>query len=163
MTRRLNLTINGEDRTLETDPAVPLLSALRDDLGMTGTKYGCGEAQCGACTVLLEGRAIRSCITPARAAEGKSILTIEGLAQGSDLHPVQQAFLDEDALQCGYCTAGMILSAVALLKRNPDPSEPEIASAMQGNICRCGTYPRIVRAVRRAATAMKYAKGTRHV
>jgi aerobic-type carbon monoxide dehydrogenase small subunit (CoxS/CutS family) len=166
MKRRLNLKVNGEERAVDTDPTVPLLSVLRDDLLLTGSKYGCGEAQCGACTVLLDGRAIRSCITPVQAAEGKSIVTIEGLAQGTDLHPVQQAFLDEDAMQCGYCTAGMIMSAASLLKRNPDPSEAEIASAMQGNICRCGTYPRIVQAVRKAATATvngKVTKGTRHV
>jgi aerobic-type carbon monoxide dehydrogenase small subunit (CoxS/CutS family) len=163
MAKRLNLKVNGEARTVQADPAVPLLSVLRDDLELTGSKYGCGEAQCGACTVLLDGRAIRSCITPVQAAEGKTIVTIEGIAQGGELHPVQQSFMDEEAMQCGYCTAGMIMSAVALLKRNPDPSEAEIASAMQGNICRCGTYPRIVRAVRKAATALKYTKGTRHV
>jgi len=156
--KRITLTINGESHPVEVAPGVSLLSVLREDLELTGSKYGCGEAQCGACTVLVEGRAIRSCITPAESAAGKSITTIEGLERNGQLHPLQKAFLDTDAMQCGYCTAGMIMSGVSLLRRNADPSEAEIVSAMQGNICRCGTYPRIVKAVRAAAAAMKYEK-----
>ncbi len=128
---------------------------LREDLGLTGTKYGCGEGQCGACTVLLDGQPIRSCLTPVSAAAGKKLTTIEGLEQNGRLHPLQQAFLDEGAFQCGYCTPGMVLSGVALLAKNPDPGEEQIARAMEGNICRCGTYPRIARAIRRAARAAK--------
>jgi aerobic-type carbon monoxide dehydrogenase small subunit (CoxS/CutS family) len=161
--KKLTLNINGESRAVEADPAASLLSVLRDDLDLTGAKYGCGEAQCGACTVLLDGKAIRSCITPVQGAVGKAITTIEGLAKDGELHPLQQAFLEEDAMQCGYCTAGMIMSAAALLKRNSEPTETEVISALQGNICRCGAYPRIVTAVRKAASSAKYAKGARHV
>jgi aerobic-type carbon monoxide dehydrogenase small subunit (CoxS/CutS family) len=128
-----------------------LLSILRDDLDLTGAKYGCGEGQCGACTVLVDGAAVKSCITRAASVAGKKIVTIEGLAKDGALHPVQQAFLDADALQCGYCTPGMILGAVALLARNPKPGEQEIVRGMNGHICRCGTYPRIVQAVQKAA------------
>jgi aerobic-type carbon monoxide dehydrogenase small subunit (CoxS/CutS family) len=128
-----------------------LLWVLRDALGLTGTKYGCGEGQCGACTVLLDGQPVRSCSTPLRAAAGRQITTIEGLEQDGRLHPLQEAFLKEDAMQCGYCTPGMILSGIALLSRTPHPDDREIVSAMQGNVCRCGTYPRIVAAVRLAA------------
>jgi aerobic-type carbon monoxide dehydrogenase small subunit (CoxS/CutS family) len=124
---------------------------LRDDLDLTGAKYGCGEGQCGACTVLIDGQPTRSCITPVGAVAGKHLLTIEGVANGEKLHPVQEAFLEADALQCGYCTSGMILAAVALLKRTPHPTEAEITRMMQGNVCRCGTYRRIVRAVVAAA------------
>lgn len=150
----LTLTVNGKAQRIESDPSTPLLVALRDELGLTGAKYGCGEGQCGACTVLLDGRAVRSCTIPVRMAAGKSVTTIEGLSSGDNLHPVQQAFLEKDALQCGYCTPGMILSAVALLKTTPNPAEPVIKRGMQGNICRCGTYPRIVAAVRLASTRM---------
>ena len=124
---------------------------MRDDLGLTGTKYGCGEGQCAACTVLLDGQPVRSCITRVSAAEGKRVLTIEGLAPAGALHPVQQAFLDADAMQCGWCTPGMILGTVALLQRTPNPTEAEVVAGMNGHICRCGTYPRIIRAVRAAA------------
>ncbi len=128
-----------------------LLSVLRNRLDLTGTKYGCGEGQCGACTVLLDGKPIRSCRTPVSSAAGKRITTIEGLEQDGRLHPVQQAFLDNEAFQCGYCTPGMIMGAVALLTSNPRPSEQEILRGMQGHICRCGTYQRIVAAVEQAA------------
>lgn len=132
-----------------------LLYVLRENLDLTGTKYGCGEGQCGACTVLIDGVARRSCLIPVGSATGKKITTIEGLAAGDTLHPLQQAFWDEDAMQCAYCTSGMILSAAGLLKTNPNPSEEEIAHALNGNICRCGTYPRIIAAVQRAAKALK--------
>jgi aerobic-type carbon monoxide dehydrogenase small subunit (CoxS/CutS family) len=126
---------------------------LRDQLDLTGSKYGCGEGQCGACTVLIDGKPQRSCITRAGAVSQKQITTIEGLARGERLHPVQTAFLEEDAMQCGYCTSGMIMSAVALLQQNPTPKENEIIRFMDGNICRCGTYPRIVHAIQKAAKA----------
>lgn len=150
----LTLTVNGKAQRIESDPSTPLLVALRDELGLTGAKYGCGEGQCGACTVLLDGRAVRSCTIPVRMAAGKTVTTIEGLSSGDNLHPLQQAFLETDALQCGYCTPGMVMSAVALLKSTPNPTEPVIKRGMQGNICRCGTYPRIVAAVRLASTRM---------
>jgi aerobic-type carbon monoxide dehydrogenase small subunit (CoxS/CutS family) len=151
----IELNINGTARRAEVDPQTSLLSALRDHLGLTGAKYGCGEGQCGACTVLIDGKAIRSCITPAGSAAGKKITTIEGLSSNGRLHPLQQAFIDVDAMQCGYCTPGMIMSGAALLDRNPNPSREEIIQAMQGNICRCGTYPRIVEAVRMASMAAR--------
>ncbi|HLI64370.1 MAG TPA: (2Fe-2S)-binding protein [Terriglobales bacterium] len=143
--------VNGKQYHVTAPPDMPLLWVLRERLQLTGTHYGCGEGQCGACTVLLEGSAVRSCLTPLSAAAGKRIVTIEGLPHNGVLHPVQQAFLAEEALQCGYCTPGMILSAVALLKNKKNPSESEILRAMNGNLCRCGTYPRIVAAIRRAA------------
>ena len=155
MGRITEIRVNGNRRRVEADPERSLLSVLREDLDLTGTKYGCGEGQCGACTVLLEGRAVRSCITPLRAVAGKEVTTIEGLAPADGLHPVQQAFLEAGAMQCGYCTAGMILAAASLLKSNPQPSEAEIVRAMQGNVCRCGTYPRIVAAIQGAANRMK--------
>lgn len=148
---RLDLTVNGTRRSLNVDPARTLLSVLRDDLDLTGPKYGCGEGQCGACTVLLGGRAIRSCTTPVSRAVNAPITTIEGLERDGRLHPVQQAFLDENALQCGYCTPGMILSGVALLSATPSPGAPEIAHALEGNVCRCGTHPRVIAAIQRAA------------
>ncbi len=151
----MNLEINGRTQRVEGDPERSLLGVLRDELDLTGSKYGCGEGQCGACTVLLAGSPVRSCITPIRAAAGKPITTIEGLANKGQLHPLQQAFLDADALQCGYCTPGMIMSGVGLLHKNPNPETAEIAHALQGNVCRCGTYPRIITAVRLAANAMK--------
>ena len=132
-----------------------LLWVLRDELELTGTKYGCGEGQCGACTVLIEGAPVRSCITPASTVAGKEITTIEGLEQNGKLHPVQDAFIQADALQCGYCTPGMILSIVGLLKKTPRPTEPEIRRALQGNVCRCGTYPRIIAAVQMAAGGLR--------
>src|SRR5262250_1873448 len=145
------LRINGQPRSVEADPEASLLSVLREQLGLTGTKYGCGEAQCGACTVLIGGHAKRSCRTQVSMVAGKEITTIEGLAKGEKLHPVQQAFLDEGAMQCAFCTSGMIMSAVSLLSFKPNPSEKEIVDYMQGNICRCGAQPRIIAAIRRAA------------
>jgi aerobic-type carbon monoxide dehydrogenase small subunit (CoxS/CutS family) len=155
MPTKYALRINGQDLSVNADPETRLLSVLREQLDLTGTKYGCGEGQCGACTVLIDGRAQRSCMTPVSVASGKSILTIEGLAKGERLHPVQEAFLQEGAMQCAYCTSGMIMSAVSLLNNRENPSEAEIVQFMQGNICRCGTYPRIVAAVRRASAAGK--------
>ena len=145
------LQVNGTKLRVDADGARSLLSVLRDDLDLTGCKYGCGEGQCGACTVNLDGKAIRSCITPVSDCQGKAITTIEGLEQNGRLHPLQEAFLNVGAMQCGYCTPGMIMCGVALLKANPDPSPPEVARSLQGNICRCGTYARIVQAVRQAA------------
>lgn len=147
----IRLTVNGKARRVDTGPERPLLDVLREDLGLTGTKYGCGEGQCGACTVLLDGKPVRSCITRARSAAGAKIITIEGIAAGEKLHPVQQAFLDEGAMQCGYCTPGMVLGAVALLGRNPQPGDAEILEGMNGHLCRCNGYARIAAAVRRAA------------
>ena len=152
------LFVNGQECKVVAPLQQPLLWVLREELQLTGTKYGCGEGQCGACTVLLEGKAVRSCVTPLSAAAGRKITTIEGLASNGSLHPVQQAFLQEEALQCGYCTSGMILSAVALLSTNSSPSDDAIMKAMNGNICRCGTYPRIVAAVRDAAQIAQKAK-----
>jgi aerobic-type carbon monoxide dehydrogenase small subunit (CoxS/CutS family) len=152
---RLVLTVNGARRSVEAPPEESLLSVLRDRLQLTGTKYGCGEGQCGACTVLLDGRPARSCLTQVSEAAGKKITTIEGLAKNGRLHPVQAAFLEAEAFQCGYCTPGMIVSAVGLLERNPDPGEENIAEHLTGNICRCGTYPRILSAVKQAAQAMR--------
>jgi aerobic-type carbon monoxide dehydrogenase small subunit (CoxS/CutS family) len=151
--------LNVNDATLKVDapPEETLLSVLRNRLNLTGTKYGCGEGQCGACTVLVDGRTTRSCLIPAKSAEGSKIITIEGLELNGKLSAVQQAFLEEGALQCGYCTSGMIVGATALLKENPSPSEEQIVTAMNGNICRCGTYPRILAAVNRASRRM--AKG----
>jgi aerobic-type carbon monoxide dehydrogenase small subunit (CoxS/CutS family) len=151
MARVTELHVNGSTRRVDADPDRMLLSVLRDDLDLTGTKYGCGEGQCAACTVLLDGVATRSCITKVGTVAGKKITTIEGLAAGGKLHPMQQAFLDHDALQCGYCTPGMILGAVSLLQKTPHPSEAEIASGMNGHVCRCGTYPRVVAAIRQAS------------
>ena len=147
------LRVNGQSHSVEAEPEVSLLLILREQLGLTGTKYGCGEAQCGACTVLIGGRAKRSCRTQVSLVAGKEITTIEGLARGEKLHPVQQAFLDEGAMQCAFCTSGMILSAVSLLNEKPHPSDQDILQSMDGNICRCGTYPRIMAAIRRASAA----------
>jgi isoquinoline 1-oxidoreductase subunit alpha len=147
----MELVVNHKRYRLVVDPSRMLLWVLRDELELTGAKYGCGEGQCGACTVLIEGAPVRSCITPVPAVAGKEITTIEGLEQNGKLHPLQDAFIQADALQCGYCTPGMILSGVALLKKTPQPSEPEIRRALQGNVCRCGTYPRIITAVQMAA------------
>ncbi|MFY9608795.1 MAG: (2Fe-2S)-binding protein [Blastocatellia bacterium] len=152
---RTELHVNGTRLRIDAGSDRSLLSVLRDDLDLTGSKYGCGEGQCGACTVLIDGRATRSCITPVAAAAGKKITTIEGLEKEGRLHPLQESFLEADALQCGYCTPGMIMSGVALLARNTNPSEPEIVRFMEGNVCRCGSYPRIVTAIRKAALAMK--------
>ena len=151
MARVTELNVNGARRRVDADPDRTLLSVLRDDLDLTGTKYGCGEGQCAACTVLIDGAATKSCLTKVGSVAGKRIVTIEGLAPAGKLHPVQEAFLEADAMQCGYCTPGMILGAVALLERTPNPSDAEIAAGMNGHICRCGTYARVVRAVRMAA------------
>jgi isoquinoline 1-oxidoreductase subunit alpha len=153
MSTKYSLRINGQTFPIEADPEEKLLWVLREQIDLTGTKYGCGEGQCGACTVLIDGRAQRSCLTPVSTLAGKSITTIEGLAKGDHLHPVQQAFLDEGAMQCAYCTSGMIMSAVSLLNNREKPSESEIVEFMQGNICRCGTYRRIVAAIQRASAA----------
>ena len=147
-------TVNGKTRTLDAPPDEPLLWVLRNRLELTGTKYGCGEGQCGACMVLIEGAALPSCRTPVSEAAGKRIVTIEGLAANGRLHPVQQAFLEEEAFQCGYCTSGMIVASVALLRINPKPTAADVAEGLARNVCRCGTHPRIVVAVQSAAQKM---------
>ncbi|MHC4741575.1 MAG: (2Fe-2S)-binding protein [Planctomycetota bacterium] len=147
----VSLNINGKKRKVTTDPKRPLLDVLREELDLTGTKYGCGEGLCGACSVLMEGKRILACVTPVAEADNKDITTIEGLAKGDSLHPIQEAFLEEGAMQCGYCTSGMITTAAALLDKNPDPTDDEIAAGMNGNICRCNNYPKIANAVRLAA------------
>src|SRR5215218_5409454 len=152
------LHVNGQNRPVNVDTERTLLSVLRDDLDLTGTKYGCGEGECGACTVLIDGLAARSCQRKVGNVAAKRIFTIESLAKEGKLHPLQQAFWDVGALQCGYCTSGMIMSALSLLSRNPDPTEAEIVRAMDGNICRCGTYGRIVSAISSAAKKMRGAK-----
>ena len=159
MSAVIELNVNGARHSIQIEADVSLLEALRDQLGLTGSKYGCGEGQCGACTVLIDGRATRSCITTVGSAARKRITTIEGLAKNGKLHPVQQAFIDATAMQCGYCTAGMIMSAVSLLATNPNPGDQDIVRGMQGNVCRCCTYPRIVNAVRSAARTMKASTG----
>jgi aerobic-type carbon monoxide dehydrogenase small subunit (CoxS/CutS family) len=145
------LVVNGKSHTVEVAPNQSLLSVLRNNLDLTGTKYGCGEGQCGACTVLLDGKPVRSCLTGVGSVAGKKITTIEGLEQNGALHPVQEGFLHEEAFQCGYCTPGMIMTAVALLQETPRPDDQAITQRMNGNVCRCGTYPRIVAAVRMAS------------
>lgn len=149
----MELVVNRKRYRLLVDPGRMLLWVLRDELDLTGTKYGCGEGQCGACTVLIEGAPVRSCITRVGAVASKEITTIEGLEQNGKLHPVQEAFIEADAMQCGYCTPGMILASVALLNKTPQPAEAEIRRALEGNVCRCGTHPRIIAAVRMAAGA----------
>lgn len=151
MARVTELHVNGTRRQIDADPDRTLLSVLRDDLDLTGTKYGCGEGQCAACTVLIDGAAAKSCLIKVGTLAGKHITTIEGLAPNGKLHPVQDAFLAADAMQCGWCTPGMILCAVALLERNPHPSDADIVSGMNGHICRCGTYGRVVRAIQMAS------------
>ena len=146
----ISLTVNKHSVTVDVDPSVPLLWVLREHLGLTGSKYGCGVAQCGACTVHLDGRPVRSCSTPVSRAVGKEVTTIEGLSS-SGSHPVQRAWVEIEVPQCGYCQSGQIMSAAALLKQTPKPTDEEINRAMSGNICRCGTYPRIRRAIHRAA------------
>ena len=153
----IELEINGKHFTVNYSPDTPLLYVLRDELGLTGTKYGCGEGMCGACTVLIGGTARRSCQIPASAAVSRPITTIEGLERDGKLHPVQQAFLDAGAFQCAYCTSGMIMSTVSLLQTNARPSAEQIAQSLQGNICRCGTHPRIIDAVQQAAARMQEA------
>ena len=155
MARVTKLNVNGRSYAVDAEAEASLLSVLREQLELTGSKYGCGEGQCGACTVLIDGNPRRSCITPVGAVGQNQVTTIEGLAESERLHPLQEAFLEEGALQCGYCTPGMLMTGAALLRVNRNPSEREIAEFMQGNICRCGVYPRIVAAVRRAAGEMK--------
>ena len=150
----ITLNINGQDHLIDVDPQMPLLWAIRETVGLTGTKFGCGIAQCGNCTVIVDGNAVRSCNTPVAAAAGKAIRTIEGVSDGND-HPVQQAWQELTVPQCGYCQSGQIMSAVALLEKSPDPTDNEIDKAMAGNICRCGTYPRIRAAIHRAAELSK--------
>jgi nicotinate dehydrogenase subunit A len=149
----ISFRLNGKNAVVQQpDPAMPLLYALRDDLALKGPKFGCGMAQCGACTVILNGQAIRSCVTPVSSVAGANVQTLEGLAGKDKLHPVQQAFIDEQALQCGYCTNGMVMAAKALLDRIKQPSDAEILGALEGHLCRCGAHTRIVKAVKRAAT-----------
>ncbi len=151
----ISLTVNGMPRSVTTDPRRSLLDVLREDLGLTGTKYGCGEGHCGACAVLVDGQRVLACHTPAVQADKKAVVTIEGLARGEVLHPVQEAFLAEGAMQCGYCTPGMILTTVAFLEKNPHPTDEQILDAMNDNLCRCNGYVRILKAVRRAAAMRK--------
>ena len=150
----LTLNVNGAARTVEAHPDTPLLYVLRGDLALTGTKFGCGLAQCGACTVLLAGRAVRSCVTPVSMVGGQTITTVEGLGSPDRPDPVQAAFIAEQAAQCGYCTAGMVATARALLDQNPRPTETDVKQAFAGNLCRCGSHVRVIRAVLRAAAAM---------
>lgn len=154
MSEIFNLTVNGVERQVDGDGDMPLLYALRDQLGLTGTKYGCGVEQCGSCAVLIDGERAVSCQTTLAEAKGRTIVTIEGLADGGALHPLQQAFIDEHAFQCGYCTSGLIVTAKALLDRDPDPSEAAIRTALQDNLCRCGSHPRVIAAVQKAAREM---------
>lgn len=150
----IKFKLNGIQQTIDSAGDTPLLWAIRDELKMTGTKFGCGAGQCGACTVHIDGMATRSCLTPVSLVEGRSITTIEGIKSGDALHPVQQAWIDLAVPQCGYCQSGQIMSAVALLSQNPTPTDRDIDLAMSGNICRCGTYPRIRKAIHRAAEVM---------
>ncbi|HKD56499.1 MAG TPA: (2Fe-2S)-binding protein [Hyphomicrobiaceae bacterium] len=147
----IKLNVNGSERSVEADPASSLLGVLRNQLGLTGTRYGCGANQCGACNVLIEGQAVAACDTPLWAAAGKKILTVEGLGTPERPHPLQRAFIAEQASQCGFCLSGILISAAALLERNPNPSEVEVRAALDRNLCRCGAHNRIVRAVQRAA------------
>ena len=147
----MKLVVNGRERTVDSPPDRPLLWVLREDLQLTGTKYGCGEGECGACTVLVDGEAVRSCRTRVGALAGRHITTIEALVPEGQLHPVQQAFLDQQAFQCGYCTPGMIMASAAFLKKTSQPTEQQVREGLKGNVCRCGTYPRVVAAVMQAA------------
>jgi nicotinate dehydrogenase subunit A len=157
-TVNIRATVNGTERVIQCEPDAPLLDVLRQDLGLAGPRFGCGVGLCGACFVLIGGRARSSCDFPAWAAEGQDITTVEGLADGGTLHPVQQAVVDEQAAQCGYCTSGMIISAVALLRDNPAPTEADVRSALDGNLCRCGSHQRILKAVLRASAQHKAAE-----
>jgi len=150
----IDLVVNGRRRTVPAAPDTPLLYLLRNDLALNAAKFGCGMAQCGACTVLVDGRPVRSCVLPAEAVQGAKITTLEGLGSAENLHPLQKAFIEEQAAQCGYCIAGMLMTAKGLLDENPHPSESEIRLALAGNLCRCGTHGRIVRAIQRAAKEM---------
>jgi nicotinate dehydrogenase subunit A len=148
---KIALRVNGKTRVVEAEPDVPLLYVLRNDLELNGPKFGCGLAQCGACTVIMDGAAIRSCVTPASTAQNKAVTTLEGLGSTKKMHRIQQAFVDEQALQCGYCINGMIMTTKALLDKNPKPTDSQIKEALAGNLCRCGTHIRILRAVKRAS------------
>jgi nicotinate dehydrogenase subunit A len=148
---KINLRVNGKTRAIDADPDMPLLYALRNDLQLNGPKFGCGLAQCGACTVIMDGNAIRSCVTPLSTAQNKPVTTLEGLGTTKKMHKIQQAFVDEQALQCGYCINGMIMTTKALLDKNPKPTDSQIKEALAGNLCRCGTHVRILRAVKRAS------------
>jgi nicotinate dehydrogenase subunit A len=148
---RIPLKVNGKSSVVDTDPQTPLLYVLRNDLQLNGPKFGCGLAQCGSCTVIMDGNAIRSCAMPLSAAQGRTVITLEGLGSTKKLHPVQRAFIDEQAAQCGYCINGMIMTAKALLDKNPRPTDSQIREALAGNLCRCGTHIRILRAVKRAS------------
>jgi len=147
----INFTLNGKDVSLELDPKTPLLEALRNDLALNGPKFGCGLAQCGACAVLLDGISIRACVTPVAIIAGKAVTTLEGLGSDSNPHPLQRAFIAEQAIQCGYCASGIIISATALLKTNPSPNDQEIKKALSGHLCRCGAQPRMLKAIKRAS------------
>ncbi|TNC79758.1 MAG: (2Fe-2S)-binding protein [Oleiphilus sp.] len=153
----MEFELNGKQVSLDLDPEMPLLWVIRDEIGLTGTKFGCGKGLCGACTVHLNGQAIRSCITPLAAIAGQSVTTIEGLSDNDNLHPVQQSWIDHNVPQCGYCQSGQLMSASALLATNANPSDEDIDAAMSGNICRCGTYPRIRKAIKQAAGRMQAA------
>ncbi len=155
MAETISFTLNGESVRVTTDGGRPLLWVLRTDLGLTGPKFGCGQSICGACTVLVDDRAVRSCTYPARNVEGREVTTIEGLSKNGDLHPLQKAFAEHDAFQCGYCTPGMILTAYSLLQENPQPTREEIIRGMEDNLCRCGAHTRIIDAIEAAAAAMK--------
>jgi aerobic-type carbon monoxide dehydrogenase small subunit (CoxS/CutS family) len=155
MADTISFTLNGKPVRLDVDGDRPLLWVLRTDLGLTGAKFGCGEGHCGACTVLLDQVAVRSCLLPVKQAQGKAVVTIEGLAPAGKLHPLQKAFIAHDALQCGFCTPGMILSAVSLLRKNPQPSRAQIIQGLEENLCRCGAHTRILQAVQTAAADMK--------
>src|SRR5256885_16950440 len=148
---KVSLKVNGKTQVVDTDPETPLLYVLRDDLKLNGPKFGCGRAQCGACTVIMDGNAIRSCVTPLSAVQNKAVTTLEGLGTTKKLHKIQQAFVDEQAAQCGYCINGMIMSTKALLDKTPKPTDSQIKEALAGNLCRCGTHIRILRAVKRAS------------
>ena len=157
----ITLSINGQSRDLDVDPSTPLLWVIRDYAGLTGTKFGCGIAQCGACTVHVDGKPVRSCVMPASAAIGRQVMTIEGIGNGSDgLHPVQQAWIDEQVPQCGYCHSGQIMAAAALLQTTRSPTDEDIDAAMSGVVCRCGTYPRIRKGIKRAAAALSGGKAS---
>lgn len=154
----ISLNVNGRERSIDADPSTPLLYVLREDLQLNGAKFGCGMGQCGACTVMVDGRAVFSCLLPVAALAGRKVVTIEGLGTAEKPNAIQQAFIDEQAAQCGYCIAGMVMRAQSLLQKTPNPSDDEIRAHMQPNLCRCGTHMRILRAVRRAANALKSAR-----
>ena len=151
----IDVSVNGKRHRVDVEPDTPLLWVIRDTIGLSGTKFGCGMALCGACTVHLDGAPVRSCVTPVSAAQGKRVTTVEGLATGSRLHPVQEAWIEVDVPQCGYCQSGQVMSAVALLARQPDPTDADIDASMSGNICRCGTYQRVRKAIKLAAARMR--------